>query len=121
MTIVGSLPNLQVLKLLWSSFVGLEWEPNEGEFLQLKYLRLREINLENWIANSIHFPSLKCLVIERCENLKEIPCGIGEIPTLESIEVSDCRDSVVTSAKQIQEEQQSLGYDDFRVRIVNRS
>ncbi|KAL2515236.1 Disease resistance RPP8-like protein 3 [Forsythia ovata] len=121
MTIVGSLPNLQVLKLLWSSFVGLEWKPNEGEFLQLKYLLLRQINLENWIANRIHFPILKRLVIERCENLKEIPCGIGEIPTLESIEVSDCRDSVVTSAKQIQEEQKSLGYDDFQVRIVNRS
>ncbi|KAL2492510.1 Disease resistance protein (CC-NBS-LRR class) family [Abeliophyllum distichum] len=56
MTIVGSLPNLQVLKLLSRSFVGLEWEPNEGEFPQLKYLRLTDIDLENWIANSIHFP-----------------------------------------------------------------
>ncbi|KAL2515234.1 putative late blight resistance protein-like protein R1B-16 [Forsythia ovata] len=61
MTIVGSLPNLQVLKLNLISFVGLEWEPNEGEFLQLKYLLLREINLENWIANSNHFPSLEHL------------------------------------------------------------
>ncbi|KAL2533793.1 Disease resistance RPP8-like protein 3 [Abeliophyllum distichum] len=119
MTIVGSLPNLQVLKLLYIFSFGLEWEPNEGEFLQLKYLQLRKIDLENWIANSIHFPSLECLVIERCENLKEIPCGIGEIPTLESIEVSFCSDSVVTSAKQIEEEQQSLGNDYLQVRIVN--
>ncbi|KAL2490426.1 Disease resistance RPP8-like protein 3 [Abeliophyllum distichum] len=110
MTIVGSLPNLQVLKLLCVSFVGLEWKPNEGEFLQLKYLLLDRIYLENWIANSTHFPSLERLVIESCPNLKEIPFGIGEIPTLESIEVSNfCRDSVVASAKQIQEEKQELG------------
>ncbi|KAL2515613.1 putative disease resistance protein [Forsythia ovata] len=120
MTIVGSLPNLQVLKLLWDSFVGLEWEPNEGEFIQLKYLKLNRINLENWIANSIHFPSLERLVIDQCKSLKEIPSGIGEIPTLESIEVYNyCSDSVVTSAKQIQEEQRSSGNDYLQVRIVN--
>ncbi|KAL2492576.1 NB-ARC domain-containing protein [Abeliophyllum distichum] len=87
MTIVGSLPNLQVLKLLKNSFVGLEWEPNDGEFLQLKYLGFNRTNLENWIADSIHFPSLEHLVIEYCESL-EIPSCIGEIPTLESIELS---------------------------------
>ncbi|KAL2464553.1 Disease resistance protein RPP13 [Forsythia ovata] len=119
MTIVGSLPNLQMLKLNFNSFVGLEWEPNEGEFLQLKYLLLSQINLENWIANSIHFPSLERLVIDECEYLKEIPRDIGEIPTLESIEVSDCSDSVVTSAKLIKEEQHSLGNDYLQVRIVN--
>ncbi|KAL2492511.1 Disease resistance protein (CC-NBS-LRR class) family [Abeliophyllum distichum] len=120
MTIVGSLPNLQVLKYLGRSFVGLEWEPNEGEFLQLKYLRLRDIYFENWIANNIHFPSLESLVIDECDYLKEIPSGIVEIPTLESIEVFDCSDSVVTSTKQIQEEQHSLGNDYLQVRIVNR-
>ncbi|KAL2515243.1 Disease resistance protein RPP13 [Forsythia ovata] len=118
MTIIGSLPNLQVLKLQWSSFVGLEWEPKEGEFIQLKYLQLRKIDLENWIANSIHFPSLERLVIEYCKSL-EIPSGIGEIPTLESIEVYGCSDSVVNSAKQIEEEQHSSGNDYLQVRIVN--
>ncbi|KAL2515616.1 Disease resistance RPP8-like protein 3 [Forsythia ovata] len=118
MTIVGSLPNLQVLKLNLCSFDGLEWEPNEGEFLQLKYLLLRMINLENWIASSIHFPSLERPVIDQCKYLKEIPSGIGEIPTLESIEVYGCSDSVVTSAKQIEEEQHSLGNDYLQVRIV---
>ncbi|KAL2559511.1 putative late blight resistance protein-like protein R1A-10 [Forsythia ovata] len=119
MTIVGSLPNLQVLKLIGGSFVGLEWEPKEGEFLQLKYLRLCEINLENWIANNIHFPSLVCLVIDICEYL-EIPCGIGEIPTLELIKVYNCSDSVVTSAKQIEEEQHSSG-NDYLQRLPRRS
>ncbi|KAL2520264.1 Disease resistance RPP8-like protein 3 [Forsythia ovata] len=117
MTIVGSLPNLQVLKLFSDSFIGLEWEPNEREFLQLKYLRLDRINLQNWIANNIHFPSLEHLVIKYCGSLKEIPSGIGEIPTLESIEVSGCNDSVVTSAKQIQEEQHGSGNDYLQVRI----
>ncbi|KAL2515561.1 Disease resistance RPP8-like protein 3 [Forsythia ovata] len=119
MTIVGSLPNLQVLKLNMCSFVGREWEPNEGEFLQLKYLLLSGINLKYWIAHSNHFPSLEHLVIKYCISLKEIPSGIGEIPTLESIEVSEVSDSVVTSAKLIQEEQHSLGNDYLQVRIVN--
>ncbi|KAL2492516.1 putative late blight resistance proteinR1A-10 [Abeliophyllum distichum] len=117
MTIFGSLPNLQVLKLFSKAFIGLEWQPNEREFLQLKYLRLHDIYLENWIANSIHFPTLEHLVIDGCTSLKEIPSGIGEIPTLESIEVSNCSDSVLISAKQIQEEQYGLGNDYLQVRI----
>ncbi|KAL2515240.1 putative late blight resistance protein-like protein R1A-6 [Forsythia ovata] len=116
MTIVGSLPNLQVLKI-FDSLRGIEWEPNEGEFLQLKYLRLHDIYLKNWIADSIHFPSLERLLIRNCG--LEIPSAIGEIPTLVSIEVFRCGASVVTSAKQIQKEQHSLGNDYLQVRIVN--
>ncbi|XP_022851534.1 putative late blight resistance protein homolog R1A-10, partial [Olea europaea var. sylvestris] len=34
--ILGSMPNLEVLKLRLSTFLCQEWEPNEGEFLKLK-------------------------------------------------------------------------------------
>ncbi|KAL2515659.1 Disease resistance RPP8-like protein 3 [Forsythia ovata] len=120
MTIIGSLPNLQVLKLKMFAFTGREWEPNEGEFLLLKFLLLEIINLEHWRADSIHFPSLEHLVIFDCHLLQEIPSGIGAIPTLQSIELYYCNDSVVTSAKQIQEEQLDWGNDDLRVLIVGK-
>ncbi|KAL7152836.1 hypothetical protein ABFS83_04G125000 [Erythranthe nasuta] len=38
MTIGGSLPNLEVLKLKKGAFRGLEWETTEGEFCRLKVL-----------------------------------------------------------------------------------
>ncbi|KAL2515660.1 Disease resistance protein RPP13 [Forsythia ovata] len=117
MTIVGSSPNLQVLKLKHYAFKGPKWESNEGEFLQLKFFLIEEIDLKHWIADHIHFPSLQHLVIKECTCLEELPCGIGDIPTLESIELHNCADSLVTSATEIQEEQQNLGNDGLKVLV----
>ncbi|KAL2478886.1 putative late blight resistance protein-like protein R1A-6 [Forsythia ovata] len=117
MTIIGSLPNLEVLKLKRFAFDGPEWEPNEGEFLQLKYLLLENIHLLHWRADSIHFPSLQRLVLKNCYKMEEIPSGVGEILTLQMIELHYCAFSLVTSAKQIQEEQQSFGNDGLQVLI----
>ncbi|KAL2515707.1 putative late blight resistance protein-like protein R1B-13 [Forsythia ovata] len=119
MTIIGSLPNLQVLKLKGRAFDGQEWEPNEKEFLQLKFLLLENVYLKYWRADSIHFPKLERLFIKNCRYLEEIPSGIGEITTLQSIEVYYCMNSLETSAKQIQETQQSFGNDDLQLRIVS--
>ncbi|KAK4441010.1 hypothetical protein Salat_0435900 [Sesamum alatum] len=41
MAIIGSLPNLEVLKLDWFAAKGPEWNPVEGEFLQLKTLSIK--------------------------------------------------------------------------------
>ncbi|CAA2998996.1 Hypothetical predicted protein [Olea europaea subsp. europaea] len=118
MTIIGSLKKLQVLKLKRKAFSGTVWEPKEGEFLQLKFLLLEENNLEDWNAESTHFPKLEHLILDNCQRLKKVPCGIGEIPTLQKSELYYCSDSLVTSAKDIYEEQQELGNEDFQVRIV---
>ncbi|XP_022865522.1 putative late blight resistance protein homolog R1A-10 [Olea europaea var. sylvestris] len=118
MTIIGSLEKLQVLKLKRKAFSGTVWEPKEGEFLQLKFLLLEENNLEYWNAESTHFPNLEHLILDNCQLLKEVPCDIGQILTLQKIELYYCRDSLVTSAKDIYEEQQDLGNEDFQVRIV---
>ncbi|CAA2958982.1 Hypothetical predicted protein [Olea europaea subsp. europaea] len=117
MEIIGWLPNLQVLKIKEQIFPGSKWEFKNGGFLQLKVLLLDEVYLENWIADSIHFPELQRLVIKNCRDLK-IPSGIGEIPTLQSIELFHCGNSVITSAKQIQEEQENLGNDSLQVLII---
>ncbi|XP_022852109.1 putative late blight resistance protein homolog R1A-3 [Olea europaea var. sylvestris] len=115
--ILGSMPNLEVLKLRRSTFLWQEWEPNEGEFLKLKYLLLCDIGLKHWRADSIHFPSLERLVISVLlhSTLDEIPSGFGQILTLQSIELHGCGYSIVESAKKIEEEQLSWGNDAFNL------
>ena len=44
-----------------------------------------------------------------CQKLREILEGIGEIPTLELVEVDHRNISLVKSAKQINEDQESYG------------
>ncbi|KAL0318478.1 UNVERIFIED_CONTAM: Disease resistance protein RPP13 [Sesamum angustifolium] len=117
MTIIGSLPNLEVLMLQKDAFDCEKWEPSEGEFPQLKFLFISSSNLEYWHAESTHFPKLENLVLFGCLKLKEIPSDIGEIPTLESISLCLCSSSAVASAKEILMEQRSLGNDDFRVSV----
>ncbi|KAK4394650.1 hypothetical protein Sango_1619300 [Sesamum angolense] len=117
MTTIGALPNLEVLKLQYDACRGTEWEPLEGEFCQLKYLRLCSYDLVHWRANETHFPRLQYLSIRYCVKLEEIPSSIGEISTLRMIELLDCPPSVVNSAKQLQEEQEGMGNEDLKVRI----
>ncbi|KAL2493690.1 putative disease resistance protein [Forsythia ovata] len=119
MTIVGSLPNLEVLKLKDHAFEGPVWETNEGEFCKLKFLLIERTHLENWKASKTHFPSLQCLSLRYCYKLVEIPSGIGEIPTLQVIRLYECCPSAVISAELIQEEQQSFGNDVLQVCIYS--
>ncbi|KAL2515432.1 putative late blight resistance protein-like protein R1B-13 [Forsythia ovata] len=103
------LQNLEVLKLRDYAFIGSEWEPTEGEFCQLKVLLLEETELVHWKADNIHFPRLQKLMDFHCWKLEEIPSGIGEIPTLEMIEMDNSSHSAANSAEQLLEEQQCLG------------
>ncbi|KAL2454847.1 putative disease resistance RPP8-like protein 4 [Abeliophyllum distichum] len=101
-SIVGSLPNLQVLKLRSTAFFRQKWITNAGEFLQLKYLLLQSIALAGWRVDPTPFPSLECLVLKDCYDFVEIPDEIREIPTLRSIEIYGCGFSVLLSAMDIQ-------------------
>ncbi|EYU40389.1 hypothetical protein MIMGU_mgv1a001268mg [Erythranthe guttata] len=109
MTIVGSLPNLEVLKLKKGAFRGLKWETTEGEFCRLKVLVMDRTDPRIWITESSHFPTLEVLVLRKCYTLSEIPYSICEIQTLEQIKVDCCNSSIGESAKRIQEEVQSFG------------
>ncbi|KAG8379035.1 hypothetical protein BUALT_Bualt07G0046300 [Buddleja alternifolia] len=117
MATIGSLPNLEMLKIRSSNFEGSEWEPVEGEFCRLQFLQLEKVNLVQWRADETNFPNLRHLVIRCCFSLEEIPCGVGDIPAIEMIEVDESSPSVVESAKQIQEEQQDNGNTLLQVRI----
>ncbi|XP_022869656.1 putative late blight resistance protein homolog R1A-10 [Olea europaea var. sylvestris] len=115
MRIFGFLPNLEVLKLREYAFQGKEWILNEGEFLKLKFLLIWETDLERWIVDDTHFPRLEHLILRNCSNLVEIPYDIGEIPTLETIEIDYSSPSAVNSAKKILDDQQSLGNNGLQI------
>ncbi|KAL0425292.1 UNVERIFIED_CONTAM: putative late blight resistance proteinR1A-10 [Sesamum radiatum] len=117
--IIRSLPNLEVLKLRKFSFIGREWECSEGEFPRLKFLVMEGLHLECWRVESSHFPCLERLIIKSCWQLEGIPCEIGDVQTLELIEVGGIRKRVIRSAVLIQEEQRSLGNDLLQVRICS--
>ncbi|XP_057798992.1 putative late blight resistance protein homolog R1B-8 [Salvia miltiorrhiza] len=115
MAIVGSLPNLEILKLLGNACDGETWETTDEDFPRLKFLLIDESHLREWITHSKPFPALRRLVLRSCRYLREIPEGIGEIPTLELIEVDYCTNSLVESAMKIKEDQESYGNYDLQV------
>ncbi|XP_073036354.1 putative late blight resistance protein homolog R1B-16 [Primulina eburnea] len=115
MSIVGSLPNLEVLKLKEDAFRGSEWDSIEGEFCQLTSLLIEGTDLQHWRADKDHFPRLQRLTIWECANLEEIPPDIGNIPTLQSIELDDASPSAAESAWQIKEEQELIGNEELQV------
>ncbi|XP_073121231.1 putative late blight resistance protein homolog R1A-3 [Henckelia pumila] len=119
--VAGSLPHLEVLNLRYNSVLGpCEWNPVEGEFLELKCLRIDDTELVEWTADSFHFPRLEKLQLGFLRRLKEIPFGIGEIQTLRSISLAVCSESANSSAQKIQEEQRNLGNYDLQLRILKR-
>ncbi|XP_022847331.1 putative late blight resistance protein homolog R1A-3 isoform X2 [Olea europaea var. sylvestris] len=116
MTIVGSMPNLEVLKLLDSVTWSPEWELPEGEFCKLKFLLLETKFLEHWRANNTNFTCLECLKLRGCSKLMEIPPSFKDIQTLQIIDLDDASPSAVISAELIQEEQENFG-NDIQVRV----
>ncbi|KAI3451637.1 hypothetical protein Pfo_008302 [Paulownia fortunei] len=121
MSIIGRLPKLEVLKLGSETIVGETWETRDGEFQQLRFLKLEGSNLAQWnVAYSEHFPKLQRLILHHCYKLQEIPCEIGESATLQLIEVQGrCPKSLVESAIQIQQEQLDMGNEELRIIITD--
>ncbi|GFP93648.1 putative late blight resistance protein homolog r1a-6 [Phtheirospermum japonicum] len=117
---IGSLPNLQVLKLLdlREGLLGTEWETFEGQFCSLKYLVIYNyFDLKYWRTESwTHFPCLEHLCLDRLPNLKEIPSEIGETP--KSIDMLDCSESTIISAYQVLKEQEDLGNEGLHVKVT---
>ncbi|KAI3473673.1 hypothetical protein Pfo_031234 [Paulownia fortunei] len=114
LSMVGRLPNLKVLKLLPRAAKGLEWNPIEREFCQLKFLLIDKCELDIWGADDVHFPSLERLILRRVR-LKEIPMGFAEIATLQVIELHPSTSYLSTSAKEISEQRDNLGYEGLQV------
>ncbi|KAH0745537.1 hypothetical protein KY285_007194 [Solanum tuberosum] len=118
--LLANLPNLEVLEGKYA-FAGADWKLNEDVvFCKLKYLRLyRCRDLERWelAGGSDNFPMLEKLTLYELPKLEEIPESIGEIMTLKSIRIVDCSSGVNTSARKIQEEQESLGNYELQLEL----
>ncbi|KAI3700087.1 hypothetical protein L2E82_44703 [Cichorium intybus] len=78
----GLLPNLEALKLNVNACIGQRWETSDTIFINLRFLKLQDLDIVKWEASSADFPRLERLVVRRCSRLEEIPTGIGEILTL---------------------------------------
>ncbi|XP_058181285.1 putative late blight resistance protein homolog R1B-12 [Rhododendron vialii] len=106
-TLAKLVPNLEALKLSRASLEGPCWEAS-GVFPKLKSLKFQSHYIQQWdVASSDDFPSLERLVFEQCPNLKKIPSEIGDILTLEMIELDWCNPSLDASAREIKKEQES--------------
>ncbi|KAI3515250.1 hypothetical protein L1887_14059 [Cichorium endivia] len=114
--IIQSLPNLEELNLLDNAFEGPQWDTGEEQFRQLKFLKLQNLDIQQWQASNINFPHLKRLVVLKCNHLEEIPLEIGDISTLELIETDDIR-SIVESLDRIQEEQHNVGNYELKISV----
>ncbi|CAL5430393.1 unnamed protein product [Camellia sinensis] len=111
------LPNLELLKLENDAAWGQQWATTDDGFPRLKFLKLKGLNVKRWITCSGHFPSLQHLSLEWCRHLKEIPSSLGDILTLQLIEVNYCCSTVYKSVRKIKEEQESNGNNWLKVLI----
>ncbi|MCD7456821.1 hypothetical protein HAX54_033304 [Datura stramonium] len=68
------------------------------------------------------FPWLEHLVLKRCRYLKVIPSCFGYMPSLKSIEVKSCKESLSESAIVIKEMQvEEMAYSGFEVKSCKES
>ncbi|KAM3269713.1 putative late blight resistance protein R1B-16 [Capsicum chacoense] len=115
---LANLHNLEMLKIYYA-FDGTEWRLTEDVvFHKLKYLQIIIGELERWTAVNDNFPMLEKLILYGLFQLEEIPQDIGEITTLKLIQIEKCSSTAVSSAKKIQEEQESWGNYELQVRII---
>ncbi|KAL8061712.1 hypothetical protein ABFX02_02G103100 [Erythranthe guttata] len=117
MSMIGRLPKLEVLKLLYIVFDGKEWKTNDDEFQELKFLKLNALKIRRWNTSNDHFPKLQRLVMHKCWKLNKFPCSLGDIPTLQVIEIHSCSKSVANSASDVQREQLEMGNEELKLII----
>ncbi|XP_047261457.1 putative late blight resistance protein homolog R1B-16 [Capsicum annuum] len=102
---IATIPRLVVLKLLHITIRSKVWKVTDEQFLHLKFLKLQDPSFSEWNISDDAFPCLEHLVLRRLQHLQEIPYRFADMPTLKSIEVMACKQSLVESAEDIQKTQ----------------
>ncbi|CAN4101972.1 unnamed protein product [Withania somnifera] len=74
----------------------------EDTFVNLKYLKLEEVNLAKWEVGEESFPVLEKLKLMGCPKLEEIPPSFGDIYSLKIIKLVE-NPQLEDSAKNIKE------------------
>nr|GLL35995.1 putative late blight resistance protein homolog R1A-3 isoform X1 [Ipomoea trifida] len=108
-SIIGRLPQLEVLKLLCNAFKGSKWEMTDDNFPRLKYLKLDSVDIQQWIGDDDCLPHLEWLALRSCEQLEMIPSCLTNNFNLQTIEFWGCSDSIKNLAKEINEERVYFG------------
>ncbi|KAM3304285.1 hypothetical protein P3S67_015317 [Capsicum chacoense] len=116
---VATLSNLKVLKLLGVTISSNSWKVNDEQFDNLKFLKLENPSLSEWDVSDDAFPCLEHLVLKRCLYLEVIPSCFGYMPSLKSIEVKSCKETLAESAIGIKKQVEEMGFSDFEV-IIHR-
>ncbi|KAL8474692.1 hypothetical protein ACS0TY_031220 [Phlomoides rotata] len=99
MSILGSLEKLEVLKLKDKAFMGETWKATDGGFRQLEVLYIGRTNLTIWLAAHHHFPRIKHLELDNCENLQRIPIGLADIPSFQKLDLYRCKYAAASAKK----------------------
>ncbi|XP_031108552.1 putative late blight resistance protein homolog R1A-3 [Ipomoea triloba] len=124
MNIISMLPKLEVLKLKNHACVGQDWKLTvERGFPELKLLLISVMDLKHWeLADDVDddhpFPKLERLVLRNCFELKEMPSWIENLSNLKSVRLEHCHDSLVSSARMIEEEQRENYGEEYGFEIV---
>ncbi|XP_058201558.1 putative late blight resistance protein homolog R1B-8 [Rhododendron vialii] len=122
LSILQAMPSLEVLKLSTWACKGEVWNTSELEgFFQLKYLRLQDLDIQEWNASEDQFPRLEVLVVKQCFYLERIPIEFANLNELREIEVRRSCRSAEESAKEIQEERRNTRGDDDCINLLATS
>ncbi|KAK4374107.1 hypothetical protein RND71_004784 [Anisodus tanguticus] len=109
------LSNLEVLKLEGNAFNERKWDVKDGEFPNLKVLKLKDLGFSEWTASDDSYPSLEQVVVQNCTYLEEIPDSFGSKCPMQLIEVRSCRYLVVKSVLKVQDIQiEEMGNSEFK-------
>nr|GMD16642.1 putative late blight resistance protein homolog R1B-8 [Ipomoea batatas] len=102
MRILGSLEELEVLKLDENAVRGEHWDlKSDVVFNQLQYLRIGRTNLKTWTIMENSFPILENLVLRNCTNLEAIPFEFAQVHNLKVIELYHMSENAINSATQL--------------------
>nr|GMD35124.1 putative late blight resistance protein homolog R1B-14 [Ipomoea batatas] len=101
MSILGSLDELEVLKLDYKAFLGEVCDVSNIVFKRLQYLRIHRTDLVSWIASKDSFPVLEYLILRHCESLDAIPSAFAEVESLKVMELFWTNTKAANSARQI--------------------
>ncbi|KAK2997672.1 hypothetical protein RJ639_025893 [Escallonia herrerae] len=84
---LGQLPNLRVLKLIDSAYDGKELNCSSSSFPQLEVLKLVNLEISRWCVSTGSLPSLRSVVINRCEGLAALPYSLKDLSTLREMQL----------------------------------
>nr|GMD24908.1 putative late blight resistance protein homolog R1B-14 [Ipomoea batatas] len=109
---LGSLNELEVLKLKESAVKGEYWELNNSTvFKRLRFLRIGRTNLVRWTCEKTSFPALNKLCLSHCTSLEAVPLAFKDVKSLKVMELFCTNKNVAASARTIQKEKQADGFD----------